>query len=161
MSRYADHIRSMYRGGVGDRRAKAYARFWSSVFARVPIGVRWVTLEVPGRKSGRRLQFPLGMADANGTWYLGSMLGECNWVRNVRANSGRAKLLRAGWAVPVTLVDVPVEDRPALIKRYLQQVHGARPHISVDKDAPVEEFVAIAAATPIFRVEGLEPVSRS
>ena len=47
---------------------------------------RWVTLEVPGRTSGKATRFPLGIMDVDGRSYLGSMLGNtCNWVRNVRA----------------------------------------------------------------------------
>jgi hypothetical protein len=34
----------------------------------------------------------------------------------------------------------------------LRRAPGARPHIPVDKDAPLEEFEAIAARIPVFRV---------
>jgi hypothetical protein len=39
-----------------------------------------------------------------------------------------------------------------VLKAYLQSAPGARPHISVDKDAPLEEFEAIAEQIPVFRV---------
>ena len=47
---------------------------------------RMVTLEVTGRKSGRRITFPVVVADYEGDRYLMGMLGHTtNWVRNVRA----------------------------------------------------------------------------
>jgi hypothetical protein len=38
------------------------------------------------------------------------------------------------------------------LKRYLQRAPGARPHIPVDKQAPLEAFAAIVADFPVFRV---------
>jgi len=91
------------------------------------------------------------MADVGGKWYLVSMLGECNWVANVRAAAGAATLRRRR-ARPVTLVEVPVGGRSAVIKRYVEKAPGGRPHIPVDRHEPVEAFEAIAAGYPVFRV---------
>ena len=113
---------------------------------------RWVTLEVAGRRSGRVTRFPLGMADWDGQWYLVPMLGEhCNWVQNVRAADGLATL-RHRRAVGCRLVEVPASERAPIIKRYLDKVPGARPHIPVDRHAAVADFEAIAARYPVFRV---------
>jgi hypothetical protein len=76
----------------------------------------------------------------------------CNWVRNVRAADGRATLRRRR-AVPCGLVEVPVDERPPILKRYLEQVPGARPHIPVDRHAPAAAFAAITERYPVFRVE--------
>ena len=93
------------------------------------------------------------MADWRGAWYLVSMLGEdCNWVRNVRAAGGRA-ILRHGRARPCHLAEVPVAERAPILQRYLRKVPGARPHIPVDRHAPLAEFAAIADRYPAFRVE--------
>ena len=114
---------------------------------------RWVTLEVRGRASGRTTRFPLGMADLEGQWYLVSMLGnECNWVKHVRAADGNVVLYR-GRRRPRHLVEVPVGERAAIIKRYVQKVPGGRPHIPVGRDAPTAEFAAIADRYPVFRVD--------
>jgi hypothetical protein len=114
---------------------------------------RWVTLEVVGRRSGRVVRFPLGMADWNGEWYLVPMLGErCNWVQNVRSADGLATL-RHRRAVACRLVEVPVSERPPIIKRFLQVAPGARPHIPVDRRASVEQFERIASDYPVFRVD--------
>jgi hypothetical protein len=49
-------------------------------------------------------------------------------------------------------VEVPVSERPAIIKRYLDQVPGARPYIPVDRHAPLADFEAISSRYPVFRV---------
>ena len=111
-----------------------------------------VTLEVTGRKSGRTISLPVVLALVNGQRYLVSMLGENGqWVRNVRAAGGKA-VLRSGGREEVQLVEVPVDERPPILKAYLQRAPGARPHVPVDKDAPLAEFEKIAAAFPVFRV---------
>jgi hypothetical protein len=92
------------------------------------------------------------MADSDGQWYLVSMLGDsCNWVQNVRAADGRA-VLRRRRAVTCQLAEVPVAERPAIIKRYLETVPGGRPHIPVSPTAPLPDFEAVAPHYPVFRV---------
>jgi len=112
---------------------------------------RWVTLEVRARLTGTVTRFPLGMADVGGQWYVVSMLGECNWVRNVRAAEGRATLRRRR-ARTVRLFEVPVDERAPVIRRYVGRVPGGRPHIPVDRNEPVEAFETIASNYPVFRV---------
>ncbi len=116
-----------------------------------------VTLVVKGARTGRSISFPLAMVTLDGERYLVSMLGKDSaWVRNVRAADGHA-LMRHGRTESVRLVEVTVDDRPLILKLYLQQAPGARPHIPVDKDAPVEVFSAVAADFPVFRVLPGEP----
>ncbi len=123
-----DELRAMYSRGRAGATARRFAHLWAAVFALGLTPKRWVTLEVAGRRSGRAVRFPLGMADWDGRWYLVPMLGErCNWVQNVRAPGGRATL-RHRRAVACRLVEVPVSERPPIIKRYLEEVPGARPH---------------------------------
>ena len=141
----------MYVGRRGNATARRYARFWNMALRLGLLPRRGVTLEVRGRRTGRVTRFPLGMADVGGQWYVVSMLGECNWVRNVRAAGGRATLRRRG-VRPVTLVEVPVEERAPVIRRYVGRVPGGRPHIPVDRHEPVEAFETIASNYPVFRV---------
>jgi|SRR5215469_2229504 len=145
-------LRAMYQGGRANATARRFSRLWAAVFAVGLQPKRWVTLEVVGRRTGRVVRFPLGMADMQGQWYLVPMLGEdCNWVKNVRAASGQA-VLRRRRAVPCRLVELPVAERAPILKTYVAQVPGARPHIPVDRSAPVADFEAIAARYPVFRV---------
>ena len=149
----ADDLRGMYPAGRANSQARRLARMWAVVFAVGLFPRRWVTLEVPGRKSGKLTRFPLGMADSDGRWYLVPMLGEqSNWVQNVRAAGGLATI-RRGRAVTVRLVELPVSERAPILKRYLNQVPGARPHIPVSRDAAIADFEAIAPRYPVFRVE--------
>jgi hypothetical protein len=54
-----------------------------------------------------------------------------------------------------------VPDRPPIIKRYLQKVPGARPHIPVDPAAPVRAFTTVAARCPVLLVAPRdEPANR-
>ena len=146
-------LRAMYAGGRGNTTARRYARFWAVVHSTGLFPRRWVTLEVAGRRTGRVTRFPLGMADWQGNWYLVSMLGDdCNWVRNVRAAGGRVTI-RHGRSRARHLVEVPIEERAPILQRYVRKVPGARPHIPVDRNAPLPEFEAIAARYPAFRVE--------
>ena len=114
-----------------------------------------VTLEVPGRKSGKIISLPLAVVSVAGQRYAVSMLGDnVQWVQNVRANSGLAVFVSGG-REQIQLEDVPVEQRAPILKAFLQIAPGARPHIPVDKRAPLAEFEKIAAAYPVFRVVSL------
>jgi hypothetical protein len=152
LQRHEAWLQGMYATGRGNRTATRFARVWAVVFALGLQPRRWVTLEVPGRVTGRTTRFPLGMADLDGRWYLVSMLGECNWVRNVRAAGGDA-VLRHGRRRRVRLVELAIPQRAPIIKRYLEKVPGGRPHIPVDRRRPAEAFVAVADRYPVFLVE--------
>src|SRR5262249_56545472 len=113
---------------------------------------RVAALDVRGRKSGRVISFPVVIVTYNGERYLVSMLGEdVNWVRNVRA-AGGAAVLRHGRRESVRLVEVPADERPAILRRYLDAAPGARPHIPVDRRAPQQAFEQIAPRVPVFRI---------
>jgi hypothetical protein len=92
------------------------------------------------------------VAVVDGERYLVSMLGEnVQWVHNVRAAGGRAVFHRHG-REEVHLEEVPTDQRAPILKAYLQRAPGARPHVLVNKDAPLAEFDKIATAFPVFRV---------
>lgn len=150
--RYAVKQR-MYRGGRPGRLARAMNRMSAIQFSAALLSPkRAVTLEVPGRISGRTIALPLVVTDHGGERYLVSMLGsDANWVRNVRAAHGRA-VLRRGHRQAVLLVEVPPAERAPILRRYLALAPGARPHIPVDRRAPVTEFEPIAAKFPVFRI---------
>ncbi len=145
--------RWLYKGGRPNTLARLLNGFWGMVHATGIAPDYLVTLEVTGRRTGRTFSFPLAMVVIDGNRYLVAMLGtESAWVRNVRAADGHA-VLKHGRTEQVQLVEVPVELRSRILKVYLQRAPGARPHIPVDKDAPIEAFDAIAADFPVFQVE--------
>jgi hypothetical protein len=96
------------------------------------------------------------MVVIEGKRYLVSMLGaEANWVQNVKAAGGDVTL-RHGGREDVHLKEVAADLRAPVLKAYLKRAPGARPHLPVDKNAPLSEFEKVSAQFPVFRV-----VSRS
>jgi len=147
-----DLKRWLYRGNRPHLLARVLNRAFAIVHGLGAAPDYFVTLEVPGRRSGRMTSLPLVMAVVDGQRYLVSMLGEdVAWVRNVRAAGGHA-VLRHGRRETVRLEEVPTAQRAPIVKTYLQCAPGARPHIQVDKDAPLTAFEAIASTIPVFRV---------
>lgn len=144
--------RWLYHGDRPNVIARVLNRGWA-VLHTLGIAPNYlVTLEVVGRRTGRVISFPLVMARVDGERYLVSMLGaNATWVRNIRAAGGHATM-RHGRSEQVLLEEIPVEKRARVIKAYLRIAPGARPHIPVDKDAPLEEFEKISAAYPVFRL---------
>lgn len=145
--------RWLYRAGKPNWLAKFLNWGWSLVHAAGIAPNYLVTLEVPGRRSGKLISFPLALAVIHGQRYLVSMLGkDANWVHNVRAAGHRARL-RHGRVEEVLLHEVDPAQAAPILKAYLQIAPGARPHIPVDRSAPLAEFENIAADFPVFRVE--------
>jgi len=142
----------MYRSKRPNWIARIANRAWATVASSGITSSPVVTLEVTGRKSGRTVSLPVVLAVVDGERYLVSMLGEhVNWVENVRAAGGRA-VLRSGGREEVHLQEVPVEQRAPILKAYLQDAPGARPHVPVNKDASLAEFEKVTPAFPVFRV---------
>jgi F420H(2)-dependent quinone reductase len=141
-----------YRGGHPNRVARILNRLGATVHALGIAPNYLVTLEVPGRRSGRIIRFPLVMVVVAGERYLVSMLGEkVNWVRNVKAAGGNATLLH-GRREEVRLEEVAADRRAPVLKAYLKRAPGARPHLPIDKDAPLAEFEQVSPRFPVFRV---------
>jgi deazaflavin-dependent oxidoreductase (nitroreductase family) len=149
---YDAYLRWLYRSGRPNRLARVLNRASAVAHSAGIWPTRLATLEVPGRRTGRLISFPVVIADYEGERYLVAMLGgHTNWVRNVRAAGGRV-VLRHGPRETVRLEEVDPEARPPILRRYLDCAPGARPHIPVDRRAPVEEFEQIAPQIPVFRV---------
>jgi len=143
----------MYQGGRPGRLARTWNRLDALQYSAGFLSPRRaVTLELPGRRTGRTIAFPVVEADYEGDRYLVSMLGEdANWVRNVRAAHGRATIRRRGTR-RVRLEEVEPGRRAPILRRYLALAPGARPHFPVHRNAPVSAFEQIAAQYPVFRI---------
>jgi hypothetical protein len=145
--------RWLYRGGRPNWLATILNRGFAAIHALGVAPNYMVTLEVPGRRSARMTRLPLVVATVAGERYLVSMLGaDVNWVRNVEAAGHRATLVH-GRREEVRLEEVPVERRAPILKAYLKAAPGARPHLPLQKDAPLSEFERVAARFPVFRIE--------
>ena len=144
--------RWFYRDGCPNRMARTLDRCTSAVYALGVAPNYLVTLEAPGRRSGRTITLPLVMTALGGERYLVSMLGEkANWVRNVKAAGGKVTL-RHGRREEVRLEEVTPDRRAPVLKAYLNRAPGARTHLPVHQDAPLVEFERVAARFPVFRV---------
>jgi hypothetical protein len=69
--------------------------------------------------------------------------------RHVRAFNAT---LRHGRREDVRLEEIAADRRAPVLKAFLKKAPGARPHVPVDKDAPLEEFERVAGRFPVFRV---------
>ena len=142
----------LYRDGHPNRVATMLNRWSSSIHALGVAPNYLVTLDVRGRRSGRTISLPLVMALIDGERYLVSMLGaEVDWVRNVKAAGGNV-VLRHGRREEVRLEEILPNQRARVLKAYLKRAPGARPHLPVDKDAPLSEFEQVSSQFPVFRV---------
>lgn len=147
----------LYQGRRPNRIAKVLNQVQAAFASRRATTNGVVALDVVGRTSGRIISFPLVMVTVNGQRYLVSLFGDnTQWVRNVRA-SGRKAILRSGGREHVRLEEIPVDRRPPILKAYLQIADGARPHVPVNIDEPIEEFEKIAGTIPVFRLASVPP----
>ncbi len=127
-------------------------RWWARAYGTGVLPSWLVSLETVGRRSGKRRVHALVRADYEGQPYLVSMLGDtAEWIRNARAHGGRATI-HHGRRTAVRLEEAPAGERAAIIKAYLSRARGARRHVAVRHDAPLEMFRAVAGEYPVFRI---------
>ena len=107
-----------------------------------------VMLEVKGRRSGEPRSVPVNWVEHDGNRYLVSPRGESEWVRNVRADGGRAVLRRGGTAESVRLEEIPVEGRAAIIKQYVGENQIVKGEFGLEPDDAIEKYEGIAANHP-------------
>lgn len=128
-----------------------------------------VTLTVRGRRSGKARRIPILRTPYRGADYLVALAGESEWVRNVRAAHGQAAIRRR-IACPVRLVELPIDERPAIISEYLRRgaerggataaAQQARYYFGLNATPSLEEIRAVAEYYPVFRVTyGERPAS--
>jgi deazaflavin-dependent oxidoreductase (nitroreductase family) len=121
---------------------------------RLGIGVAGSNvLEVRGRKSGEPRRTPVNPLSFQGNRYLVAPRGHTQWVRNLRA-SGEGRLIAGRRAESFTAVELPDEEKPALLRAYLKrwkwevgQFFGG-----VGPDAADDELLRIAPEHPVFRL---------
>lgn len=142
----------LYRSGRPNWLASFVNRCWAAVFGLGIAPNYLAALEVRGRRSGRTIKLPVVIALVGSERYLVSMLGEdVGWVRNAKAAGGNITL-RHGRREQVHLEQVEADQRAPVLKAYLKRAPGARPHIPVDKDAPLSEFERVSSQFPVFRI---------
>lgn len=146
--------RALYQGGHPARVARWWNRLDAWVYSTGLLLPRHAAvLKVRGRRTGRTVAVPVALADVDDAEFLVSMLGpDANWVRNVEVAGGVASLRRRRRDIPVLLELVPPQDRAPILRRYVAIAPGARPHLGLGPDAPLEEFAHIAGNHPVYRI---------
>ncbi len=106
-----------------------------------------------GRRSHEPRTVPVTPVEVDGDRYLVSPYGDVGWVHNIRA-SGTATLRRGGQAESITVTEVGPEEAGRVLAVYHAQVGKiVHPYFDVPAVPTVEDFVAEAAAHPVFRIE--------
>ncbi|HEY2704543.1 MAG TPA: nitroreductase/quinone reductase family protein [Candidatus Dormibacteraeota bacterium] len=119
-------------------------------------------LAVRSRTGGRTRIVVVNVLRHRGHRYLVSSRGTTQWVRNLRT-AGRAELRLGKRTEPVLAVEVPVAERPALLRAYMRQwrLDGSSTLEGVGPAAPDAELIRIAPAYPVFRIEADGPITTS
>jgi deazaflavin-dependent oxidoreductase (nitroreductase family) len=161
----------MMNGTTGTFGQAGYYRRPSPLRARVvdPV-VRWLVLRcglgrrgdqdvlrvlrVRGRRSGRPHDVPVRIAAWEGQRYILSMLGESQWVRNLRA-VGMAELLVGEATESVRARELETDDKAAFFAWYCR-VYELRARFGLQADPrqlTPAELDRLAHRYPVFRLE--------
>jgi deazaflavin-dependent oxidoreductase (nitroreductase family) len=143
-------VSCFYKSGRATGLGKAFSRFWSAWASFGLPPRRQVGLEVEGRRTGRPHTVAVVIAGYEGEHYLVSMLGECEWVKNVRAQ-GEAHII-SGRRRKVKLEEVPIDHRAPIIKEYVRLAPGGRLHIGLGTTATLADCQRVAPNHPVFRI---------
>ena len=127
-------------------------------FTSLGITTRTVTLEVVGRKTGRKIKVSLSRTDCNGQKHFVSLGGESEWVRNVRAAGGKAVILSRGRR-EIVLEETPLEERAPVLWQYVQSrafthsgSQSARHFFGLSSHPTLEDMKSIAERFIVFRI---------
>jgi deazaflavin-dependent oxidoreductase (nitroreductase family) len=118
----------------------------------LPIGPMHL-LTVPGRRSAVPRTTPVAPIVVHGARYLIQAYPNADWVKNARA-AGHGRLRRGRDAQEVDLVEVPEQQRGAILREFPgQNPRGVGAFLRnglVDSASP-ESFAGAAARCPVFR----------
>lgn len=113
-------------------------------------------LRVRGRKSGRTYGLPVRIAKMDEERYLLAMLGESQWVHNLRA-AGRAQLLDGKTIEQIRVDEIQGQEKAAFLTwycRHPQYAQRARYGLKADIDHLTQmEIERLARLYPVFRLE--------
>jgi len=110
-------------------------------------------LRVRGRSSGEWRTTPVNLLVVDGERYLVAPRGRTQWVRNIRVAGGGE--LRLGRRIePFRAVELPDQDKPAVLRRYLKRWKWEVGVFfdGVDATASDATLLEIAPGYPVFKV---------
>ena len=111
-------------------------------------------LSVPGRQSGVLRSTSVSLLTVEGQRYIVSGLADADWVLNARV-AGYGMLRRGRTEEHVSLIELPVEDRPRILREFPRLVPQGVPFFTrlYGVTADPAQFAALAQTCPVFRVE--------
>jgi deazaflavin-dependent oxidoreductase (nitroreductase family) len=146
---------------MGSERYVRPGWFTTNVFNRIVAGLTRMgisvlgsrMLAVRGRKSGEWRTTPVNLLTYSGQQYLVAPRGVTQWVRNIRT-SGVGELRIGRRTQPITVVEVPDDERPPILRAYLKRWKAEVGVFfqGVGPDAPDADLRRIAPDHPIFRI---------
>jgi deazaflavin-dependent oxidoreductase (nitroreductase family) len=121
------------------------------------IGARYnYLLQVRGRKSGRIYSTPIDLLEFRGKRFLVAPRGRTQWVRNAES-AGEITLKRGGTRLKFRLRPIPDEEKPELLKEYLDRFATAvQRYFPVPKGSAPQAFADLAEHYPVFELLSLE-----
>src|SRR5579863_6992023 len=109
-------------------------------------------LQVRGRKSGKIYSTPINLLERDGKRFLVAPRGRTQWVRNAEA-AGEVTLKKGSRREQFRLSPVSDAEKPELLKAYLDNFkREVQRYFSVKAGSPVEAFVELAGAYPVFEL---------
>ena len=135
----------------------AAARVFNELFrllAEVGISVAGtVAIRVRGRKTGKRRGVVVNLLTVDGRDYLVSPRGNTQWVRNARA-AGAIELGPRWHSHAVPVAEVPDDDKPELLKRYLDRwFWEVKGHVGgLTPESTEADLRAAAPSIPVFEL---------
>jgi len=113
-------------------------------------------LRVRGRRSGRQHDIPIRIAAWNGERHIVSLLGEAQWVRNLRA-AETAQLLVGTTVEPVRAHEIDAEEKLAFLQWYCRQPEhrlSVRAGLKVDPgNLTPADLDRLVRQNPVFRLD--------
>lgn len=149
-----------YRAGKATALGKAFSNFWATWASLGLPPYRQLGLEVRGRRTGQPHRVAVVVAKHEGREYLVSMVGEGEWVKNVRAAGGDAYMVSSRRR-KVRLQEVSIDRRAPIIKEYLRVAPGGRPHIGLGPTATNADCERVAPYYPVFQIVYQDAPTRS
>ncbi len=110
-------------------------------------------LSIPGRKSGNIHSTPVSLVTVDGKRYIVTGY-DTEWVKNARA-SGWGYLTRGRNREQVAMVELPVEQRPPILRQFPVQVPHGLPFFERILGLPANPDTLAQAAPrcPVFRLD--------
>jgi hypothetical protein len=109
-------------------------------------------LSVPGRRSGLLRTTPVATVEVDSHRYIVAGWETSDWVRNARA-AGWGIVGRGRHSERVRLIEVPVNERVPILREFARNVRGGRAFLTVEAEAPNDDFAKASATHPIFRLD--------